>query len=158
SGDTGYIMYALPGLALSLVGTGRYREGAVVFEDAIAVGKKYGVTSLRARARAMAAGYHVDLFAFDNAEALQLEARERAKSAGFVPPQVSASVDLLFTYARSHELGRAEELLPSVAELVRSAGGWHGWLWRMRFTDVQAEIAAGRRDWDAVIEHAVSAI
>ena len=61
--DTGYIMYALPGLALGLVGTGRYREGTEVFAEADAFGRKYGVTSLRARAMGMSAGFHLDLFA-----------------------------------------------------------------------------------------------
>jgi tetratricopeptide (TPR) repeat protein len=157
SGDTGYVMYSLPGLALSLVGIGRYREGAGVFQDAQSVGKKYGVPSLRARAMAMSAGYHVDLYALGEAETLQLEARELARSAGFTPPQVSASVDLLFTYVRGHDVGRADALRPKVGESL-PAGGWHGWLWKLRFTQASAEIAAGLEDWDRVIEAATSAI
>ena len=40
--DTGYIMYALPGLGLGLVGSGRYREGAQVFAEANEFGASTG--------------------------------------------------------------------------------------------------------------------
>ncbi len=156
--DTGYIMYALPGLGLGLVGTGRYREGAQVFAEANEFGRKYGVESLRARAIGMSAGFHLDLFAYGQAEELQQEARERARSADFAPPVVSASVDLLFTYARRHDVGRAEQIRGEVSDTIATAGGWHGWLWRLRFSQALAEIAAAREDWDEVIAKASACI
>jgi len=156
--DTGYIMYALPGLGLGLVGTGRYREGAQVFAEANEFGRKYGIHSLRARAMGMSAGFHLDLFAYDHAERLQQEARELARSADFAPPVISASVDLLFTYVRRHDVGRAEQIRDEVSDTIATAGSWHGWLWRLRFREAMAEIAAAREEWDDAIAEASACI
>jgi len=156
--DTGYMMYALPGLALGLVGSGRYREGAAIFAEADQCGRKYGVTSLRARALGMSAGFHLDLFAYDQAEAIQQEAREMARSADFAPPVISTSVDLLFTYVRRHEAGRAEQIRGEVSDTIAAAGGWHGWLWRLRFRQAMAEIAAAREKWDDVMTEASACV
>jgi len=98
----------------------------------------------------MSAGFHLDLFAYDRAEAIQQEARELARSADFAPPVISASVDLLFTYVRRHDVGRAEQLRDEVRSTIATAGGWHGWLWRLRFSEAVAEMAAARHSWDEV--------
>ena len=71
----------------------------------------------------MSAGFHLDLFAYDQAEAIQQEAREMARSADFAPPVISTSVDLLFTYVRRHEAGRAEQIRGEVSDTIAAAGG-----------------------------------
>jgi tetratricopeptide (TPR) repeat protein len=158
SGDTGYMMNALPALGLALAGTGQYREAGRIFDEANAFGLKYGVTTLRARAMVMSSGYLGDLFAFAEAETRQLEGRELARSSAFMPPVISAGVDLMFTYIHRHDIGRAEQIRDDVAGTIATAGGWHGWLWRLRFAQAQAEIAAGRGDWEKAIALATSGI
>lgn len=92
---------------------------------------------------------HLDLFDFAGNEALAQEAREMARSAGFLPPQVSAAINLLLNYARRGEVTAAEALMPGVAENVQKAAGFHGWLWRLR---------PARGDWSEAVELADEAI
>ncbi len=37
-------------------------------------------------------------------------------------------------------------------------GGWHGWLWRLRFAELQAEMAAARADYEEAMELARDAL
>jgi hypothetical protein len=58
----------------------------------------------------------------------------------------------MLTYARRADPARAEALLPEVADLVAKAGGWHGWLWRLRLQHARAEVSLARGDWPAALE------
>jgi hypothetical protein len=41
---------------------------------------------------------------------------------------------------------------------VRSAQGWHAWLWQIRLVQVLAELASARQDWSGTMEHATKGI
>jgi tetratricopeptide (TPR) repeat protein len=111
-----------------------------------------------ARATAMAAGLHLSLFDFEGAEALQSEARELGRSVGFAPTIVSAGIDSLLTFARSHQPGRAERLLEETATAAASTAGWHQWLWQLRLTQARAELALERGAFDEALATATNAI
>jgi hypothetical protein len=113
---------------------------------------------LTARAVAMTAGLHRELLDFETAEALSEQARETARSAAFVPPVVSAGIDLLLNAARRQDPGRADALLGEVEGAVSRAGGWHGWLWRLRLTQARAELALARGRLVNAVELATSAM
>ena len=151
SRDTGFMMYALSHLGVSLGGAGRYDEAAKVFDEVRQFGRKYGVLPLLARATAMSAGFHLSVFDFEGAEAIQSEARELAQSVGFVLPLVSAGIDLLLTFARRHEPGRAETLLPEMAAVAATTSGQHGWLWQLRLSQARAELALARGALDEAV-------
>jgi DNA-binding SARP family transcriptional activator len=140
---------ALPHLGLSLAARGRYEEAARVFEDARRFGSEYGIGRLLARAIAMSAGYHLDVFDFAGNEALAEEARELARSLNFPPPAISAGLDLILNFARRQDVGRAEQLINEVAETAETATAWHGWLWGLRLAEARAEVALGRGNWEA---------
>lgn len=154
SRDTGFVMYSLTHYGLSLGGVGRYAEAAKAFEQVRQFGRKYGLVPPLARAIAMAAGFHVSAFDFEGAEALQAEARELAASVGFAPTLVSAGIDMLLTYARRHEPGRAETLLRTTTDLAANTPGWHDWLWRLRLAQTRAELALARGDMDLALAEA----
>ena len=158
SSDSTLTMFALPHFALTLVGCGRYAEAVRVFDEARQFGERHGMRPLLARTIAMSAGFRQELFDFDGAEALSQEARETALSAGFVPPAVSAGIDLLLNYARRQDPDRGDRLVAEVEETVARAGGWHGWLWRLRLTQARAELALARGKWDEAIQGATSTI
>jgi len=151
-------MFSLPHLGLALAGNGRYAEAIQVFDDARRFGREYGVDTLLARAIAISAGLHLDVWDFETNEALAEEARDRARSLNFAPPAVSAGIDLLLNFARRHEVGRAEALIGEVAASVRNAAGWHGWLWSLRLAEAQAELALARGDWQVALTFASDAI
>src|SRR5438445_13114219 len=111
-----------------------------------------------ARAIAMSAGYHLDLFDFAVNEALAEEARELARTLNFTPPIISAGLDLILNFARRQEIGRAEQVITEVAEVAEKATAWHGWLWGLRLAEARAEVALGRRDWDAALTWATRGI
>jgi hypothetical protein len=106
----------------------------------------------------MAAGWRLDVFDFGTAEALQCEAREIAREAAFVPSQASAGIDLLMSFARQGNPGRADPLMREVEEAVANARGWHEWLFRMRLEQARAELALARGDWSTAITCATSAM
>lgn len=152
------IVQALPQLGLSLAASGCYDDAQHVFEEARRYGAEYGIRTLLARAIAMSAGYHLDVFDYAGNEALAEEARELARSLGFTPPAISAGLDLLLNFARRQEVGRAEKLVVEVGAIVEKATAWHGWLWGLRFAEARAEIALARGDWDAALRMATQAI
>jgi tetratricopeptide (TPR) repeat protein len=157
--DTQVTTYSLPHLGLALVGKGNYAEGEQVFDEARRFAREYEVWPMLARAMAISAGYHLDIFDFAGHEAIAEEARELAGSVKFLPPFISASIDLLFNYIRRHEVGRAEQILKEVADKVEQAAGFHGWLWRLRLAEARAELALARGDWDRtllLVEHAIA--
>jgi tetratricopeptide (TPR) repeat protein len=94
------------------------------------------------------AGLHLDVFDYIGSEALAEEARSLARSADFIFAEVSASLDLLFTFARRNEVGRAANLLADVVQAIEKAGGSHGWLFQLRLAQVRAELAYARGEWE----------
>ncbi|MDP8931228.1 MAG: hypothetical protein M3O70_22325, partial [Actinomycetota bacterium] len=155
--DTSAIMWHLPQLGLALTAEGRYGEALDAFDESRSFGQEYEVWPLLARAIAMSVGLHLDLLDFDTAEALATEARELALSTGFALTQVSAGLDLLFNLARRQEVGRADKLRHEVVEDVERAAGSHGWLWRLRFAQAEAELALARGDAERAVELAAEA-
>src|SRR5262249_54006197 len=51
-----------------------------------------------------------------------------------------------------------ERLIQEVAEVARRAAGAHGWLWRLRLTQAQAEVALAYADWDAAVQWSSDAV
>jgi DNA-binding winged helix-turn-helix (wHTH) protein/tetratricopeptide (TPR) repeat protein len=158
SRDSMFIMYSLSHLGLNLTAAGRYAEATTAFNEARSFGRKYGALPMLARVTAMAAGLHLNVFDFRGAEALQSEARDLARSVGFAPPIVSANIDALLAFARSHDPGRAEQLLEETAAAAASTAGWHEWLWRLRLTQARAELALARGAFDEAIATATETI
>jgi tetratricopeptide (TPR) repeat protein len=157
--ETQSTTYSLPHVGLALAGKGRYAEAEQVFEEARRFGREYEVWPMLARVMAISAGYHLDIFDFAGHQAIAEEARELASSVNFLPPFISASIDLLFNYIRRHEAGPAEQILREVADKVEQAAGFHGWLWRLRLAEARAELALARGDWDEsllLVEHAIA--
>ena len=157
-GESSAILYALSHYGLALAGSGRYVEAATTFEEARKLGRSCGAYPLLARATAMAAGWHLDVFDYAGAEALQSEARQIASEEHFVPTLASAGIELLMTYARQEEPGRAEGIQREVEDAVRNARGWHAWLFRLRLEHAYAELALARAEWTAAADYATSAI
>ncbi len=158
SGESSAFIYALTHYGLALAANGHYSEAAATFDEVREFARSCGAFPLLARATAMAAGWRLDVFDFPTAEALQFEAREIANEAAFVPSQASAGIDLLMSFARQGNPGRAELLLPEVQEAVLKARGWHEWMFRMRLEQARAELALARGDWSSAITYATSAM
>jgi tetratricopeptide (TPR) repeat protein len=158
AGDTVSTIFALQVLGLALAGTGAYDEAWQVFNEAARFGRDYGIGTFLARATAMSAGFHLDVFDFEGHAAVAEEACELATSVNFAAPLLSASIDLLLNFARRGEVGRAEALQREVAGAIERAGAWHGWLWKLRFAQARAEIALARADADAAVTLADAAL
>ena len=156
--DTDSTILGLQVLGLALAGTGRYADAGRVFDEAYRFGREFGIGPFLARSIALSAGFHLDVFDFEGHAALAEEARDLARSVGFPPPLVSASIDLLLNLARRGEVGRAERLAGEVAGAVERASAWHGWLWKLRFAQAQAEIALARGAAEQAIELAGEAL
>lgn len=146
--DTSMVMQALPHLGLSLAASGKYREAIETFEEAKRFGKEYGVDTLLARALAMYSGIHLELYDYETARLLAEEARELAHALNFPPALISAGIDLLFNDARCENIGSAEKLVESMGESIKKAAGWHGWLWKMRFSQARAEISLVKKNYE----------
>jgi len=142
--DISWVLSSLPHLGMALASTGQYAEAMQVFEKARRLGREYRLDTLLARAIAMSAGFHLDIFNFARAESLALEARELAFSLNFAPPAVSAGIDLLLNYARQREAGRADSLIGEVSSVAERTSGFHGWLWKIRLAEARAELALAR--------------
>ena len=158
SSDTANMMFALPHLGHALAANGRYAEAEEVFAEARRFGREYGVGPLLARAIAVSAGYHLDVFDFHGNEAIAGEARELARSVDFLPTLVSGGLDLLLNFTRRDDLDRADRLLADVAVVVEKAAGWHGWIWRLRLAAARAELALAHADLEDALRHATEAI
>jgi predicted Ser/Thr protein kinase/tetratricopeptide (TPR) repeat protein len=158
SRDTEFAMFALSHYALALSGTGRYADADRVFGEARQFGRRHGVLPPLARAMAMQAGLHLAVFDFEGAEALQREARELAQSLAFTPTLVSATIDLLLTFARRNEPGRAENYVDQVAGAIATAPGWHEWLWTLRLRQARAELALARDELDVAASEATTCV
>ena len=156
--DTFAATFGHPHLGLALAARGQYAEALRVFEEAKQMGEKHDVWIFHARALAMSAGFHLDVFDFHGHERIAHEACERAHSANFLPSVVSASLDLVFNFARRGEVGRAEKLAEETAVAAARTGGWHQWLWQLRLRQAKAEIACARADWAGALECASAAV
>ena len=153
-----FTTYSLPHVGLALAAKGNYAEAEQVFDEARRFGREYEVWPMLARAIAMSAGYHLDVFDFGGHEAIAEEARELARSVNFLPPRVSAGIDLLFNYIRCQDVGRAERIVNEVAEIVEKAAGTHGWLWRLWMAEARAELALARGDGEETLQLVEDAI
>jgi len=147
-----------PHLGLALASRGRYAEAARVFEEARQLGTKFEIWPFHARAVAMSAGFHLDVFDLGGHEALATEARERARSAGFRPSEVSATIDLAFNCVRRGEVTRSESLAQEAEILSEQIGGWHQWLWNLRIKQARAELAVARGQATSAIDFATEAV
>ena len=63
----------------------------------------------------------------------------------------SAGIDLLVSYVRSGEVGRAEAMLDEVVRLSELPGTFHEWQWRIGLTEVRGELALARGDWEGAL-------
>jgi tetratricopeptide (TPR) repeat protein len=144
--------FACPHLGLALAGCGRYAEAASVFEEARQLGVKHEIWHFHARAVAMEAGFHMDTFDFQGHELLARHAVEHARSCGFKPSEVSATIDLVFNFIRSGRIADAERLIDDTETAAAQIKGWHDWLWNLRIKQARAELACAREDWaDALL-------
>jgi len=157
-GDAFLLMAALPQLGLALSGCGRYGEALEVFEEARRFGREHRIGGFFARAIAMSAGLHVNLFDDGRAEELIREARELALSSNFSPPALNGGLELLRIHARRDEVALGEKLVGEVAKEVESAVAWHGWLWKIRFAQGRSELALARGDWEVAHQLATDVI
>jgi class 3 adenylate cyclase/tetratricopeptide (TPR) repeat protein len=151
AGDTDSTILALQVLGLALSGTGAYDEASQVFHEAVRFGRDYGIGPFLARATAMSAGFHLDVFDYAGHAAIAEEACELARGFNFPPSLISASLDLLFNMARQGEVARADKIVTDVTDVVARAAGWHGWLWNLRFTQGRAELALARGDGEDAV-------
>jgi tetratricopeptide (TPR) repeat protein len=158
SKDPNFRVFALQHLGISLAGAGRYAEANTVFEEMRDFARRHGVLPMLARGIAMMGGVRASLGDYAGGLELAMEARDLAQRISFPPPVVSAGIDLLTIYARSHDPGRADPMLEGVAKAVVAASGWHGWLWRLRFCQARAELALARGDWQGAIAAATEGI
>jgi tetratricopeptide (TPR) repeat protein len=156
--DSSTVVRALGNLGIAQTAAGRYDEALRVFDEAQRLGKEYEVGTAMARAMAMRAGLHLELCDFARAEALTEEARDMGRSLNFSHPVISGGLDLMFNFVRRGDVGRAERLMDEVAEGVRKGAGAHGWLWKLRFAQAQAELALARGSWDEALRQADSSI
>ncbi|HEX8771609.1 MAG TPA: AAA family ATPase, partial [Acidimicrobiales bacterium] len=156
-GDTQGVLWNMPHIGMSAAAVGRYDEAITVFHEARRFGEEFELLAGLPRCIAMSAGFHLDLFDFEGAEAIQEEARDLGRTY-FNPSAVSAGIDLLLNLTRRGDVGRAECLVDDVGEEVMKGGGWHGWLWRLRFTELQAEMAQARGDLPEAMELARTAL
>jgi tetratricopeptide (TPR) repeat protein/predicted Ser/Thr protein kinase len=156
--DATFTMYSLSHSALALAAVGRYADASRVFSETRAFGRKYGVVPMLARAISMSGGFPLSLEDYETAEEIQLEARELARSANFAPSIVSPSIDLLLIAARRGDPGSVESLFDETVEASKKNPGWHGWLWELRVSQVRAELAYARGDWNDAIAAATVGI
>lgn len=146
--DTTSMARAQANLGLALGGSGRYAEAFQRFAEARQFARDHRMEQWLARATSMCGGLHLEVLDFERAEALAEEAREISRSVNWPLAETSGGIDLLLKFVRCQELGRAERLLPEVAEAAMHGQGAHGWLWRLRLTQARAEIALARGNWE----------
>jgi DNA-binding SARP family transcriptional activator len=151
SGDTQGVLWNLPHIGMAAASAGRFDEALAVFAEARRFGEEHELHAGLPRAVAMSAGFHLDLFDYAGAQAIQEEARERGRE-HFPPSAVSAGIDLLFNFVRRGDVGSAEPMVDLLGDEVASGGGWHGWLWHLRFTQLRAELALARGELQEAVD------
>jgi class 3 adenylate cyclase/tetratricopeptide (TPR) repeat protein len=158
AGNTDATILAMQVLGLAFAGIGAYDQAAQVFAESARFGREYAIGPFLARSIAMSAGFHLDVFDFEGHLAITDEASELARSVGFMPPLISASIDRLLNFARRGDVAAGEALERQVAEGVERAGAWHAWLWKLRLTQGRAELALARGDAEAAVQIAEAAL
>jgi class 3 adenylate cyclase/tetratricopeptide (TPR) repeat protein len=140
-------------LGLALAGLGRHEEALVAFEQGVTRGANLEVSPrFTSRATAMWAGIYRELYELDEARRLNEHAIALGEEAAFPGSQVSGKIDLMLIDLLKGEIGRAEEVWPSLWEAALATKGWHQWLWTMRLRHAKADIALGAgRIEDAVV-------
>ena len=146
--DTLAASFGLPHLGMALAANGRFAEAMRAFDEAARIGIKHEIWPFHARSISMSAGFHLDVFDFQGNEELAEEARERGRSAPFMPAVVSAGIDLILNFARRHDVARAEACIRETAADAVSVGGWHEWLWDLRLCLARAEVALAKEQWE----------
>jgi hypothetical protein len=53
---------------------------------------------------------------------------------------------------RCQQVGLAEKIIGEVAETVQKAVGSHGWLWRLRLAEAQAELAFVKGNYEETLQ------
>lgn len=149
---------ALANLGMALSGRGSYTEAFKVFEEAQEFAEKNGMNHWKARATAMHGGVYLDLFNYDRAEELSKQARKLSQDLKWPMADTSAGIDLLFNYVRCGRLEKAAALVEEVAKAVEAGQGAHGWLWRLRFTAAEAELALARGEVEKALAKAEQVI
>jgi tetratricopeptide (TPR) repeat protein len=152
--DPAFLLYALQHLGICLTGAGRIDEALAAFEDACALGRRCGATSLLARATSMSIAPLFSMGEFARAMNRAYEARELARRVSFDPPFVSAGIDLVLIYARTYNAGKAEPLVVELQQGIDKAGGWHAWKWKMRLAQARAELALAKGEWNDAVTFA----
>jgi tetratricopeptide (TPR) repeat protein len=141
------------------MGSGRYAEALQVFAEGQREIHEQGEGDWLARLILMRGGLHLEVFDYGSAETLAQEARELCRSVRhYRHPAVSGGLDLLLNFTRRGDLGRAEAFVDEVAVGVANAQGAHGWLWRLRFAQAQAEMAQARGNQEDALQHAEEVI
>jgi predicted ATPase/class 3 adenylate cyclase len=138
-------------LGAALTALARYEEAEKLFSEGIHKASDYEVWPYLARTKSIAAGYRLDLFDYAGHATLAEEARQLADENKFMSTYVSSSIDLLFNFTRTGEVGKAQQLIPEVKEAIEQASGFHAWLWRLRFSQLQAEMALARGDGEGAL-------
>jgi class 3 adenylate cyclase/tetratricopeptide (TPR) repeat protein/DNA-binding XRE family transcriptional regulator len=138
--DSAIITRTLGNLGMALTGSGRYTEALAVFAEARTRGSDDKVWQWVARSISMNAGLHLALGDYGRAQDLTEQAREVNRMVGFDSVTASTGVDLLLTFTRRHEPGRADEILARVKEIVMKLVGSHLWLLALRLAQAQAEV------------------
>lgn len=151
-------IWGLPHLGLALAAKGQYAEALEVFRETQRLGHEYKIWPFLARAISISAGFHLDVYDLVGNERLNEEARELATSHNFLPPAVSAGIELLLNFARANQPERAEKLVDGVAAEIVKGAGWHGWLWKIRFAEAQAELAYARSQFQEAVRWAEDTI
>lgn len=156
--DTSILAQTQGNLGCALMGSGRYAEALQVFQEAQRASAEQRAINWLARSTAMRGGLHLDLDDFAVAEALAEEARELSRSLGWLNALASAGIDLLLNFIRRGDIGRADGLVAEVAEQVAQGQGTHGWLWRLRLVQAQAELAQAHGDYEQALRWADESI
>ncbi|MBI5028900.1 MAG: hypothetical protein HZB51_00045 [Chloroflexi bacterium] len=155
--DNSTRVLGLANLGMSLMGIGAYADAIQTFNKVCDFARKHQIKPLLARALAMYGGMHLDLFDYDSAERIALEACQIGRAANFSPAVVSATIDLMLNYARRGEIHCAERLIPIVADVLPKTYGSHRWIWELRFAQARAELALANQNWDDALIFAESA-
>ena len=144
--DGSLLLCVMPVVALAQSSKGRYREGLQALAEAEQFGRDHDIGRLLARTWAMGAGALMDLNAFDAARERAELAHDKARSFRFLPPAMSARIDLVSLQIAGGELGVAADQLPGMKQEVAKDGQWHEWVWALRIAVLEAQLdnAAGR--------------
>ncbi len=156
--DTQFTAYAMPHIGLALGGQGKYAEAEEVFAEAIQYSRQFEIWSMMARALVMSSSYHYEVYDFAGHQAVVQEGHELARANNVGNAIVSGHIDLLFNHVARGDVSGAEAILSAVSETVANAAGNHGWLWRLRLAQAEAELTLARGDWENALRLADASI